>query len=327
MMRRLFIVLAAAMILLSACAPGGGEASTSAPTTSSAGAEQSAQGTCTFTDSLGNTVELEQPPKRVAALLGSYAETWLLAGGEVVAVTQDAYDERGLELPEDTVNLGANQQPDLEALFAAEPDLVLLTPDLDGQMGLRDSLEAAGIPAAWFKVETFDDYLNMLKICTDLTGRSDLYQKNGLDIQSEIDAAIASVPEGEAPTVLLLRAYSSGVRAKNSDNIAGAILKDLGAANIADSDSGLLEDLQMESILAADPEFIFVTTMGASQEAALESLDELLHSDPAWQTLTAVKEDRVEVLPKDLFHYKPNARWGESYQMLVELMYGSGETA
>lgn len=327
MMRRLFIVLAAAMILLSACAPGGGEASTSAPTTSSAGAEQSAQGTCTFTDSLGNTVELEQPPKRVAALLGSYTETWLLAGGEVVAVTQDAYDERGLELPEDTVNLGANQQPDLEALFAAEPDLVLLTPDLDGQMGLRDSLEAAGIPAAWFKVETFDDYLNMLKICTDLTGRSDLYQKNGLDIQSEIDAAIASVPEGEAPTVLLLRAYSSGVRAKNSDNIAGAILKDLGAANIADSDSGLLEDLQMESILAADPEFIFVTTMGASQEAALESLDELLHSDPAWQTLTAVKEDRVEVLPKDLFHYKPNARWGESYQMLAELMYGSGETA
>ena len=322
-MRRLFTVLAAAVLLLTACAPGEGDAS--APT-SSAGVEQSAQGTCTFTDSLGNTVELEQPPKRVAALLGSYAETWLLAGGEVVAVTQDAYDERGLELPEDTVNLGANQQPDLEALFA-EPDLVLLTPDLDGQMGLKDSLAAAGIPAAWFKVETFDDYLNMLKICTDLTGRSDLYQKNGLDIQSGIDAAIASVPEGEGPTVLLLRAYSSGVRAKNSDSIAGAMLKDLGAVNIADSNSGLLEDLQMESILAADPEFIFVTTMGASQEAALKSLDELLHSDPAWQTLTAVKEGRVEVLPKDLFHYKPNARWGESYQMLAELMYGSGETA
>ena len=86
MMRRLVTVLAAAMLLLSACTPGGGDASS----TSSAGAEQSAQGTCTFTDSLGNTVELEQPPQRVAALLGSYAETWLLAGGEVVAVTQDA---------------------------------------------------------------------------------------------------------------------------------------------------------------------------------------------------------------------------------------------
>ena len=92
-MRRLFTVLAAAVLLLTACAPGEGDASASAPT-SSAGVEQSAQGTCIFTDSLGNTVELEQPPKRVAALLGSYAETWLLAGGEVAAVTQDAYDER-----------------------------------------------------------------------------------------------------------------------------------------------------------------------------------------------------------------------------------------
>ena len=28
-----------------------------------------------------------------------------------------------------------------------------------------------------------------------------------------------------------------------------------------------------------------------------------------------------------LYNLKPNARWGESYQMLAELMYGSGETA
>ncbi|GBF71418.1 hypothetical protein LAWASA_4175 [Lawsonibacter asaccharolyticus] len=67
------------------------------------------------------------------------------------------------------------------------------------------------------------------------------------------------VPEGEHPTVLLLRAYSTGVRAKNSDNITGVMLKDLGCINIADSDSGLLEEIQMESILAADPDHIFVT--------------------------------------------------------------------
>lgn len=219
-MRRLFTVLAAAVLLLTACAPGEGDASASAPT-SSAGVEQSAQGTCIFTDSLGNTVELEQPPKRVAALLGSYAETWLLAGGEVAAVTQDAYDERGLELPEDTVNLGANQQPDLEALLAAEPDLVLLTPDLDGQMGLKDSLAAAGIPAAWFKVETFDDYLNMLKICTDLTGRSDLYQKNGLDIQSGIDAAIASVRRGRTPLCCCCGPIPAGCGPKTATTLPG----------------------------------------------------------------------------------------------------------
>ena len=58
-MRRLFTVLAAAVLLLTACAP---ERETPLPPHPSAGVEQSAQGTCTFTDSLGNTVELEQPP-------------------------------------------------------------------------------------------------------------------------------------------------------------------------------------------------------------------------------------------------------------------------
>lgn len=34
-----------------------------------------------------------------------------------------------------------------------------------------------------------------------------------------------------------------------------------------------------------------------------------------------MKEDRYIVLPKDLFHYKPNNRWGESYQYLGEILY------
>ena len=46
-------------------------------------------------------------------------------------------------------NVGSNQTPELEALFAAQPDLVLLTPDLDGQLALAEPLAAAGIPAAW----------------------------------------------------------------------------------------------------------------------------------------------------------------------------------
>ena len=43
-----------------------------------------------ITDDLGRTVELHRPPQRVAVLNGSYAETWLLAGGEISAVVKDA---------------------------------------------------------------------------------------------------------------------------------------------------------------------------------------------------------------------------------------------
>ena len=121
--------------------------------------------------------------------------------------------------------------------------------------------------------------------------------------------------------VLLLRAFSSNVKAKNSDNTAGGMLRDLGGKNIADSDAGLLEELQMESILAADPQHIFVVTMGSNTEKALENLNALFESDPAWQSLTAIREGTVHILAKGLFHYKPNARWADAYACLAELLY------
>ena len=60
-----------------------------------------------------------------------------------------------------------------------------------------------------------------------------------------------------------------------------------------------------------------------AQYEALASLAEHLQSGPAWAGLTAVKEGRCFVLPKDLFHYKPCERWGESYHQLAEMLYGA----
>ena len=124
-----------------------------------------------------------------------------------------------------------------------------------------------------------------------------------------------------APNVLLLRAYSSGCKAKGSDNMTGAMLKDLGAINIADADDSLLENLSMENIIADDPEDIFVVTMGASQQKALDWLAENLQANPAWSGLSAVQSGHYYLLDKALFHYKPNARWGESYRTLAALLY------
>ena len=140
-------------------------------------------------------------------------------------------------------------------------------------------------------------------------------------MQARIEAVKEAAAGQEGPSILLLRAFSSNVKAKNSDNTAGVMLRDLGCKNIADSDAGLLEELQMESILAADPEHIFVVTMGSNTEKALENLNALFQSDPAWQSLTAIREGNVHILDKGLFHYKPNARWGESYEVLAGILY------
>lgn len=275
----------------------------------------------TFTDALDREVTVDQP-KKVAALMGSFAEVWVLSGGELAGVTEDATSERNLTLGDDVALLGTMQAPNVEALIDADIDFVILSSNVAEHVKLKDTLELAGINCAYFNVESFDDYLSMLKICTDITGDKESYTKNGENVKEEIDAAIARKPEGAAPTVLFLRAFSTGIKAKGSDSMTGIMLKDMGCINIADSDESLLEDLSMEKIIEEDPDYIFVVTMGSSEEKAFEMIEKTLISNPAWSELKAVKENHYVVLPKQLFHLKPNNKWGASYEILADILYG-----
>lgn len=281
----------------------------------------SEQGFYTFTDSLNRQVRLQEQPQRVAAISASYADAWLLAGGELTATTQDAWDEETLDLPENVLDLGSVKTPSIEAILDYKIDFVLLTSKIEDNVKLGNQLEELNIPCAYFEVEVFDDYLNMLKICTDITGRADLYKINGTDIQARIDAAVARKEGHQSPTVLFLRAYSTGVGAKKSDNMTGAMLKELGCINIANRDSSLLENLSMEVIIEQNPDYIFFVTMGASDEKALNSIKTILVDNPAFTNLLAVKNERYIQLPKNLFHIKPNRRWGESYEFLADILY------
>lgn len=272
----------------------------------------------TFTDDLGNKVTVDHP-KKTAVLTGSYADAWQLAGGVAAAVTKDAGDT--IEVTNDMVILGDLNHPNVETMISEGIDFAILSGAISDQVKLKDTLEKAGIPSAYFKVETFEDYARMMKILTDITGKKELYQKNVEDVSAEIQKQIDRADESHK-TVLFLRAFSSGVKAQNSDSMTGHMLKDLGCINIADDEKSLLDNLSMEAIVQKDPDYIFVTTMGESEDAAIAMVDELLTSNPAWNGLTAVKEKHYYVLPKALFHTKPNERWGESYQILADYLYG-----
>lgn len=274
-----------------------------------------------FTDDLGRTVTVDEP-RRVACLLGSFADVWHLAGGEIAAAPDDAWVDFALPLSEDAVNLGHTKQLSLEALFAAEPDFIIASSNTDIDLAWKDTLETAGIPTAYFDVSDFDDYLRMLKICTDITGRPDLYEKHGLDVQKQInDAVEKSKSRGTAPKVLYLRASASSIRAKNSSgSVLGEMLAALGCVNIADSDASLLENLSMEHILMEDPDYIFFVQLGDDAAGTQANIDRFLSENPAWASLTAVREGRVFHLDKKLYNMKPNARWGEAYLALEELL-------
>ena len=106
-----------------------------------------------------------------------------------------------------------------------------------------------------------------------------------------------------------------------SDQAVDEILADLGAVNIADSDTSLLEDLSLERIIADDPDYIFVVFQGSDQAAAQKTLDAALTSNPAWDTLSAVQNGHFYLMEKELYHLKPNARWGEAYQKVADILY------
>ena len=274
-----------------------------------------------FQDDLGRAVAVQEP-KRVAALLGSFAQIWQLAGGEVVATADDAWDDLNLDLPEDTVNLGNTKELSLELLFSAQPDFILASANTRQNVEWMETLDAARISTAYFDVANFDDYLRLLKLCTDITARPDLYEKHGLSvkthIQSQLDRASA---RSTTPTVLVLRASASSVTVKNSqDNVLGEMLHDLGCQNIADSDSSLLEALSIERILETDPDFIFIVQRGDDAEGMRKYVESMMSENPAWQQLTAVKEGRLHFMDKRLYNLKPNHRWGEAMEKLEDIL-------
>ena len=285
---------------------------------------QGSEASVTFTDDLGREVTVDNP-QRVAALLGSFADVWMLAGGLLCAAAEDAWEDFGLAL-DDAVNLGGAHSPSLELLLSADPDFVLASSTTASNLEFKDTLEAAGIAVAYFDVKHFDDYLHMLDICTDITGRKDLYEKKGLQIQEQIETikaqyAADNVPQ-EQRKVLLIRAAASVIKAKGSSGtILGEMLADMGCINIADSDKTLLDNLSVEAVIQQQPYHIFVVTMGSNTEAAKASLEAMMQENPAWSTLDAVQAGRIHYMDKTLFNLKPNAKWAQSYEKLYETLH------
>ena len=288
------------VLLFSGCAAPAQNETTSE--SSSAAPETTAVSERVITDSYGTKTELPDDPC-VVSLYGSFAECWLLSGGKLV---------------------GTVMEPNLESIAALSPDYVILSADLPAHAELDSALTDMQIPHGCFHMDNVMDYAKiMLNFCAVNDPDGEKYDENVTQVLKRIESIKQETAEKlsgqKAPTVLLLRAYSTGVKAKGEDTVAGAILKELGAHNIADDNESLLEDLSLESVIEADPDYILVMTMG-SEENAKTYMAENIENNPAWSELSAVKNGRYIYLPKDLFHYKPLNRWDESYAYIAKLL-------
>ena len=278
----------------------------------------------TFTDDLGREVTVASH-NRVVAGMGSFANIWELAGGTLVGASDDAFSDYGIA--SDAQKIGDFSSLNAESIIALNPDFVILTGSNSGRGGgvaqteLADTLTAANIPVAYFKVTTFDDYLRMLRTCCDITGDEQAYAENGQAAADKIEEIRAKAEGKQAGSAVVLTTYSGGTRVQSSSTQTGVMLSELGAENIADSNKDLLSDYSLEALIEANPTTIFLLPMGDSNEAAQKALEDQTTANPAWAQLDAVKNNRVVTLDPKLFQYKPNNNWDQAYQFLYDALY------
>lgn len=308
-----YVIMLCCLLLLTACG---------SPANVPPSLEKDSETVVTFTDDLGRQVTIDHP-ERVVCLIASFADIWYLAGGveQIVATTNATWTYFDLPLREDIVNLGAAKELNIEKLIACNPDFVLASCGTDRNTELESAFDEMGIHTAYFAVNTFEDYLRMLKICTEITGFSENYETYGTAVQSQVENALARA-DGSRPSVLYIRATGSSCKVKNSEgSVLGEMLANLDCENIADREDSLLEQLSIESILLNDPDYIFVVLQSADPADAQAVLETTLLQNPAWASLTAVQEGRYYVMDQNLYNLKPNERWGEAYEKLADILY------
>ena len=275
----------------------------------------------TFTDSEGAIVELSHKPQKTAVLFSSLAECWIEAGGEVYATVGESIERGLVKEGTELVDSGAGKTIDTEKLISLEPDFVICSADIASHRDVASALKKAEIPVALLRMDTFEDYLIILKALTKITGKTENYEQYGESAKAEIEQIISVGKRGDNPKILFVRSgssYSSAKAKKADDNFAAKILEDFGCVNIADKADTLLDNLSAEVILKENPQYIFVSVMG-DYDNSKSYMQELLNKKE-YASLDAVKNDRVYFLPKELFQYKPCSRWAESYRYISSIL-------
>lgn len=248
-------------------------------------------------------------PHNVVACSRSLGEMWMLSGGKLAGITDD-----GKDLGQKIKVVGTLMRPSVEEIIALKPSLVLLTGDIPTQQKVKKSLSDAHVKVKSVNVDNFQDYDKYMKVFTKMNKRSDLYEKNVVDVSKRIEAIKKKV-NFKKQTYLMLRVSSMKNKVLKNDYFACEIANDMNMVNIAQDDSAL-DDINVEEIMKKNPDYIFVVYQGEEKQAQ-EAYNKIA-AMPGWDQLSALKNKHVKVLPKNYFQFKPNAKWDKAYQYLYD---------
>jgi iron complex transport system substrate-binding protein len=227
-------------------------------------------------DDRGVTVTLSQPPKRIVSLLPSLTETVCELGHCARLVGVDRYSnfpESVRKLPQ----VGGGIDPNIEAIVALKPDLVLLAVSTQGS----ERLQSLGLKVIALEPKTYGDVKRVLEQVGQILGVADA-PRVWQGIEASMRAAAQSLPDSVKTTRVYFEVNRAPYAASEASFI-GETLTRLGAKNIVPAKLGPFPMLNPEFVVRADPDVIMV---GDINFAGMEGR-------PGWDKLRAIKAKHV----------------------------------
>jgi iron complex transport system substrate-binding protein len=274
-----------------------------------------------YTEWDGKTVHLPHRPKRTVVLYNSLLELWLYCNGTAVARVQGQQN-----LPataHDIEVLGSVGHPNIERMVELNPDMVILSANMRNHRKIRQLLEENNITTLMVRYDHYRDFYRIADLFARINGSENEIGPKLSAIKEKINAIGRACKTEAPPTVLVLFSSANALSCELSNGDTGKLVELLGGKNIARTihiEGVRRVDINLEFIARRDPDVILIKTMG-KVEKCRERIRKEFARNPAWSQIKAVRTNRVHVLPKTLFLYKPNHRYPVSLEYLANLLY------
>ncbi len=233
-------------------------------------------------DDAGDSVSVVVPARRVVSLIPATTELLFAIGAAPAVVGRTAwcdYPPAATAIP----NLGDGINPNVEAVLASRPDLVVLYNSAQ-HAAVAARLRRLGVPAVRLNTDALSSVGRVARLLGGLTG----YRRQADSVAAVFDTALAAAtaaatprPTERRPKVLLL-VWEQPPMTIGSGSFLSELVERSGGVNLFTDVPSSSGTVSIEAVAVRDPDLIFTTNAGPSGFA----------TRPEWQVVRAVRERR-----------------------------------
>jgi len=267
----------------------------------------------TITQTDGTPVTLPCRPERLIVANANAAEMVIAlgAGDKIVGVTDSTLSVPYImdKIPKAT-SIGNWQTPNVEQILALHPDVVIAYSSY--QPKNLDQLLAANITVVSLDCYKLDTLPADARAIGKLTGRenaAEVYARMVEDSVAEVNARVKTIPKQDFPGVYF-ESYTDYTAAANGSG-SDEMLVSAGGRNIAGDAMTSTMKVSPEWVVSAQPQYVF-KVVSSSDTRALSEVVASLKSRPGWNTIPAVRNNRVYAFANDI-EFGPRAYIGLVY--------------